>query len=194
MYTYPKKGYPMRIGEIIRELRGNLTQAELAKKSGVNFTTISKIEKGTFTGKIELHQKIAKGLGVNILDLYKELDKPPAPTYEITQIRENPSSDIFYYDKGVVSQILVKGLSGRKMLPENLLIKTGKITHLEQKPVGTDQLIVVLEGTIEIKIDTEILKLQKGQSIYFDASKPHIIRNISKTTVKCLRVSSPATL
>lgn len=186
----------MNIGKAIKKLRENknMTQAELAKLSGINFTTISKIEKSTFGGTIKIHQKIAKGLGVSLPDLYRELDKPLPPAYEINEIKENPVTNIFYYDKGAVSQILVKQLSGRRMLPENLCLEVDKTTHLEEKPEGTDQFILVLEGSIEIKIESGILKLKKGQTIYFDASKPHIIRNVGKNPAKCLRVTSPGAL
>lgn len=63
-----------RIGVMIRELRQNkgLTQQELADLSGMNRTTIGKIESGKFNASIDLISKLIKPLGAE-LDI-KEVD------------------------------------------------------------------------------------------------------------------------
>lgn len=57
------------IGDNIKKLRAklNLTQDDLARKSGVKYTTLSKIEAGVVTKPtVHIMAKIAKALGVNI--------------------------------------------------------------------------------------------------------------------------------
>ena len=183
----------MHIGEIIKKLRGEMTQAELAKRAGLNFTTISIIEGGHRQGTISAHLKIAKALGITLSELYKGFDNPTPPLIEVTS-KKREQVDVFYYNDKAVSQILVKQISKRKMGPEILRLEKGGITHLEKKTVGTEQFIHMLEGKVEIKIGEETLRLKKGESIYFDASLAHQIKNISNKTTSCLRVSSPATL
>ena len=54
------------IGEKIRQSRKNLgfTQQELAKKSGVNKSTISEIENGHFRGSYEIFESLLKSVGL----------------------------------------------------------------------------------------------------------------------------------
>jgi len=183
----------MEISKIIKNLRGEMTQAELAKRAGLNFTTISKLEKGFMTGTIDTHRKIAKGLGISLSELYKGLDEKAPAKYEINTSSKS-KTDTFYYDEKATSQILLEKISRHNMVPELLRLEKNGSTHLEEKPQGTEQFIFVLEGYIELKIDSQAQQLKKGESIYFDASRPHIIRNLTKKTARCLRVTSPAAL
>jgi transcriptional regulator with XRE-family HTH domain len=62
------------IEDNIKKLRAklNLTQDDLARKSGVKYTTLSKIESGVVTKPtVYIMDKIAKALGVSIEDLLK---------------------------------------------------------------------------------------------------------------------------
>lgn len=61
-------------GDNIKKLRAklNLTQDDLARKSDVKYTTLSKIESGVVTKPtVQIIAKIAKALGVAIEDLLK---------------------------------------------------------------------------------------------------------------------------
>ena len=62
------------IGDNIKKLRSklNLTQDDLARKSGVKYTTLSKIESGVVTKPtVHIIAKIAKALNTSIEDLLK---------------------------------------------------------------------------------------------------------------------------
>jgi len=62
------------IGDNIKKLRTrlNLTQDDLARKSGVKYTTLSKIESGVVTKPtVQIIAKIAKALDVFIENLLK---------------------------------------------------------------------------------------------------------------------------
>ncbi|MBI4706926.1 MAG: cupin domain-containing protein [Candidatus Omnitrophica bacterium] len=183
----------MHIGQIIKKLRGSMTQAELAKRSGLNYTTISKIEKGLLTGTIETHRKIASALRISLSLLYKSFDEPE---YLEAQVNTNKkqTSDIFYYNERAISQILLSQATKHNMLPELLKLEKNTSTHIEQKPIGTEQFLFVLGGIVEVIINNKTSRLKKGESIYFDASLPHKLKNTAKSTAKCLRVSSPAAL
>ncbi len=185
----------MKIGKIIKHKRiaAGLTQAALAKKSGLDFTTISKMEKGSLTGTMNSHRKIASALGISLLDLYREMDETSATATQVTKLKAE-KSDTFYYDKKAISQILLSKIATHKMVPEITRLEKGGVTHLEQKPKGAEQFIFVLDGKVEIKAGETNYSLKKGESIYFDASLPHVLKNIGSATARCLRVSSPASL
>ena len=62
------------IGDKIKQLRNKqgLTQDELARKSDIPYTTLTKIESNVITKpSIQTVAKIAKGLGVSIDDLMR---------------------------------------------------------------------------------------------------------------------------
>ena len=62
------------IGDNIKKLRAklNLTQDDLARKSGVKYTTLSKIESGVVTKPtVYIIAKIAKALNTSIEELLK---------------------------------------------------------------------------------------------------------------------------
>ena len=62
------------IGENIKKRRTKLglSQEDFAKKSGVKYTTLTKIESGVIkTPSVLMVEKIAKALGVSIEDLLK---------------------------------------------------------------------------------------------------------------------------
>ena len=62
------------IGNNIKKLRAKLrlTQDDLARKSDVKYTTLSKIESGVVTKPtVQIIAKIAKALGVSVEDLLK---------------------------------------------------------------------------------------------------------------------------
>lgn len=181
----------MKIGKIIKKLRGDMTQNELSKRAGLDFTTISKIEKGSLTGTLTTHQKIAKALGISLSELYHELEEPSLNKWEISSARKR-GADVFYYDDKALSSILVKQLAGHKMVPELLRLEKGGQTHKEERNRGSQQFIYVLEGKIEAVLQDASHPLNKGECIYFDAALPHLIKNISPQTAKCLRVTCPA--
>lgn len=70
--------YLMEIGDIIKSKRldCNLSQNDLAERSGVTQSMISKVEGGTAKNvSIEILRKLAKALNCLVIDLLTENDK-----------------------------------------------------------------------------------------------------------------------
>jgi len=61
------------VGERIRAARENakLTQADVAKKAGINTNYYSVIERGEVNTTLEKLQKISKALGLDVSDITK---------------------------------------------------------------------------------------------------------------------------
>ena len=66
----------MAFGANIRKLRAkkNLTQRELAKRSGLDVTYISGIERGVRNPSLKSLETLAMGLGCSIAETFKDLD------------------------------------------------------------------------------------------------------------------------
>ncbi|GGH48817.1 helix-turn-helix transcriptional regulator [Microbacterium album] len=64
---------PTRVTNTIRELRterGDLTQAELARRIGVTRQTVIAIEQGRYSPSLELAFQIARVFGVGVEDVF----------------------------------------------------------------------------------------------------------------------------
>lgn len=180
----------MDIGRRIRDLRKSkkLTLAELSEKSGVAVATLSRIENGRMTGTLESHISIAKALDLTLPELYSDMEKP------LTIQKKDDYADLFVHDEKASSIILTKDIFSKKMLPVMIRLKKGGQTHKEEASKGTEKFIYILEGKIEINIGETKNTLDKGATLYFDASKPHFIRNAGNREASCISVVTPSTL
>ncbi len=74
-----KKKNPILVsfGNTIRKMRlqKNLTQRELAKRSGLDVTYCSGIERGVRNLSLKSLEKVAMGLGCSIAETFKDLDQ-----------------------------------------------------------------------------------------------------------------------
>ena len=66
----------MKLGLNLRQLRlkKNMTLKELAKVSGVQIATLSRMEHNRMTGHLNSYEKIAKAYGMKLSELFKEIE------------------------------------------------------------------------------------------------------------------------
>lgn len=183
----------MNIGQVIRNLRKSqgLTLAELSEKSSVALATLSRIETGKMTGTLESHMQIAKAFGLTLPQFYSEVDKFKSSQNEP---KEEYRANMFVHNKGASSTILTKDIFKKKMLPVLIELKPGGKTHKEELKIGAEKFLYVLNGKIEVTIGATKEILEKGTTLYFDASQPHYIKNIGKADAICLCIVTPVSL
>src|SRR3989338_2863672 len=72
LYMTVHEEVAMEFGELVRALRRaqRLTLAELARRSGIDQATLSRIETGKMTGTVESHRVIAQAMGLRPAELY----------------------------------------------------------------------------------------------------------------------------
>src|SRR5882757_9175179 len=75
-----KKGHVMFIGSKMLALRKakRMSLTELSQTSGVQLATLSRIENMKMVGTLESHIQIAKALGVDVTELYKDITRESA--------------------------------------------------------------------------------------------------------------------
>lgn len=61
---------PTKVTNNIREVRGEMTQAELARQLGVTRQTVIAIEQGKYSPSLELAFQLARILGVRLDDIF----------------------------------------------------------------------------------------------------------------------------
>ncbi len=183
----------MFIGKRIQNIRKTkkMKLIELSLATGIQLATLSRIENMKMTGTLESHIKIANALGIDITELYRDIEKENAV---IEYQNQQDSADIFSHSDNAISEILTKNILGKKMMPILLRIETGGKTNTEENRPGSEKFIFVIEGTVEITIHDKQYHLTKHNTLYFDASLPHSFINKGKYTAKILTVSTPVTL
>jgi transcriptional regulator with XRE-family HTH domain len=184
----------MNIGKKLRFLRGNMTQAEFARRSGVDKAIISKIESGKMSGTVECHRKLAKVFDLKLSEFYAFLEngKPEPAEFHAG----NSKTDI-YHD---FLEILTTLPLAKKMLPTFMTFKPFEEKFLEETLKEVERFILTLDGEIEIEVEGKVYRLNKdghskqGDSLYSTSAKRHRIKNIGKSTACVLCVSSPPVL
>lgn len=181
----------MEIGKVIKALRkeAGLTLDGLFRKTGIATSTLSRIEKGIRTGSVKTHLKICEALGIKLSGLYAGLEEKT----KIFPMQANrKDAETVNYNGKAYTVSLARDLSKKKMSPELLVITASQTIREPGDNLGTEKFIFCLEGFLEVVVDKEPCRLKKGGTLYFNSSLPHRFKNIGKTAVKCLSVSSTA--
>ena len=184
----------MDVGKKLKLLRGNMTQAELARRSGVDKAIVSKIESGKMPGTVECHKKIAEVFGLKLSELYAYLEnEKPEPA----EFHSGDSKTDFYQD---FLEILTTVPLAKRMLPTFITLQPKEEKFLEETLKKVERFIIIIEGEIEIGIDSKVYSLKKesnseqGDSLYSTSSARHRIKNIGDSVARALCVNSPPVL
>lgn len=184
------------VGARLRALRKaqKVTLVELAASSGVDMATISRIETGQMTGTLESHVRLATALGVKLTDLYSGIEEARVKD-AVTLQPPSQRRDVYVHEAGKSSiTMLTTEILKKKLMPVLISIEPGGSTHQEEARVGTEKFLYVLDGTLEARVGETTHTLKRGSSLYFDASVPHQLKNVSGRAVKCLAVVTPPVL
>ncbi len=183
----------MLIGDKLHEIRKakKITLTELAKKSGVQLATLSRIENKKMTGTLESHMAVAKALGIDVVELYSSVIREQK---QIEISEATAGTEIFTHNEKSSFEILTKNVLSKRMMPTLIRIEEGGVTQQEQEAPGCEKFLFVLEGAVEAVIDTKSFRLAKNNTLYFDASLPHMFKNAGRGTAKLLCVATPVAL
>lgn len=183
----------MFIGTKMHALRKakKMSLTELAEHSGVQLATLSRIENMKMVGTLESHINIAKALGVDVTELYRDIEKTNA-VVEVGEKQKN--TDVFTHSEHSSYEILTKNILQKKMMPVLIRIEPRGKTNTEENQRGTEKFVFVLEGSIEVNINGQRFALNRNNTMYFDGALPHTFTNIGRTIAKILSVATPVSL
>jgi transcriptional regulator with XRE-family HTH domain len=175
------------VGERLRALRRfrRYTLQTVAARSGLSESFLSQVERGRSNASIGSLKRIADALGVSMADLF-EPDGVPGP--RVLRRDERPA--------------LQFGILGRK-----LLLTPSPLHHLEvfagELEVGgstgpepyahgdSEELFLVLSGTVQLEVGGELFELERGDSIDYRSSTPHRAVNTGGELAEVLWIISP---
>ena len=184
------------LGARLRALRKSqkVTLVELAKASGVDAATISRIETGKMTGTLECHVRLATALGVKLTELYAGIEEARRKD-AVTVQSPSRHGEVYVHEAGKSSIAMLTGdILRKKLMPVLITIEPGGSTQKEEAKVGTEKFLYVLEGHLEAKVGDATHLLRRGSTLYLDASIPHSLRNSGSKVVRCVAVSTPPAL
>lgn len=186
------KGVGSRLRVLRREQK--VTLVELAKTSGVDAATISRIETGRMTGTLASHMKLAEALGVKLTNLYAGIEEARVRD-AVTVQPPSGRTDVYVHQAGKHAiTMLTTEILRKKLMPVLITIEPGGTTPREEAKVGTERFLYMLEGELEARVGEATHQLKRGSTLYFDASVPHSLRNAMRRTAKCLSVVTPPVL
>ncbi len=175
------------VGERLRIIRGRrrLTLREVAERAGLSESFLSQVERGRSSASIASLRRIADGLGVGISDLFQPVESQQP---RVLRRDDRPS--------------LAFGILGRKLLltprPLHELevfvgeLDPGGSTGAEQYAHGdSEELFVVLRGTVRLELADELHELEAGDSIDYRSSTPHRISNAGDELAEVMWIISP---
>ena len=168
------------LGNRIHRLRKSqkLTLVEIAKKTGIDQATLSRIENGIMIGTLSSHMKIAEALGTRLPDLYEDvLEKIDEKKEKVVRHK----LETFSHSGGAVAELLTSNILQKKMMPVLLKLKPKGRTETEEYPAIAERFVYVLKGSAKAMIGKEDKSLNSGESLYFNASLPHHFANNAKS-------------
>jgi len=175
------------VGKRLKGLRQKqgLSLVELAKASGVQIATLSRIEHNKMAGTVDTHAKIAYILNVSLAEFYQGIEIKSNP---LKSPQEEEIPDVVIQGDAS-SKLLTKNISSKKMLPTLLTIAAEGKTSIEKSESKAEQFVYVLMGSVTVTVGTKTFRLNEGNAFYFNAHEPHYFRNLwkAKAQLICVR-------
>jgi transcriptional regulator with XRE-family HTH domain len=182
---------PLRLGERVRQIRHarNWTLEEAARRAGLARSTLSKIENAQMSPSFEAVQKLARGLGIDVPQLFL-----PAPSdagagrRSLTRAGEGRVLSTATYEH----EILAPDLTAKRMLPYRATIRARDLSDFDGwvRHAG-EEFLLVLTGTVRLYSEFyEPVELGPGDSAYYDGTMGHCVVSSSPEDAVILWVTS----
>ena len=169
--------------------RAGLTLTELAERSDLAASTISKIETGQLSPGYENIQRLAMGLEVDVAELFMpRIDTVSTGMRGVTR----KGGGVLHQSENYEYEALAADLSKKQFLPLFATIKARSVEEFAALPSHEGQeFVYVISGTLELHSEHYVpLALGPGDSVYFDSRAGHALVSTGKEEAKILWVCS----
>jgi len=167
------------IGPKIRELRQqkSLSLKQLAERSGVSAAAIHKIERNNMVPTITTLMRLAAALNRSVAWFVSEDEHEDRPAVLVRAVDRRP---VFTSKHGLE----LEGISG----PYGRFFIAGAVARMAPgassgaNPMehAGEELLYVLEGSIDVEVAGEPFVLRRGDALHFRTDRPHRWRNPGK--------------
>ena len=185
--SVPEVRAEVDVGERLRELRRfrRATLKTIADRSGLSESFLSQVERGRSSASIASLRKIAEALGVSMADLF-EPDGVPGPKV----LRKGDRPTLAFGVLGKKSLLTPRPLHHLEVFIGELEVEgsTGEQPYVHG---DSEELVVVLSGTVQVELGGELFDLESGDSIDYRSSTPHRVTNTGQELAEVMWIISP---
>lgn len=183
---------PLQLGKRLREIRlaNKLTLEEASRLTGLARSTLSKIENEQISPSFQAVQKLTAGLGIDIPQLFVPLSPGHLANSrrDVTRAGEGQPHPTTTYEH----ELLASNLSCKKMVPFKCRVRARSFADFEDwvRHAG-EEFLLVMEGSIDVYTEFyEPVRLNEGDSMYYDAAMGHCLVSVSKKDALVLWVTA----
>jgi len=175
----------IQIAERLRGLRDalDLTISQAAEKCGISEDDYTRYESGNSDIPLSFICEVAQAFGVETTALISGND-PHSLAYFVTRKGNGATvqrTKVYKY------QSLAQGFRHANAEPFEVTVEPNdKPFHLNSH--SGQEFNFILEGTVQLQIAGNNIVLNEGDSIYFDANKPHGMKALNQKNVRFLAV------
>jgi mannose-6-phosphate isomerase-like protein (cupin superfamily)/DNA-binding XRE family transcriptional regulator len=179
------------VGSRLRRIRKNrrLTLQEASELTGVSASAFSKIERNDLSPTISTMQRIATGLGVELVTLLTEQGAEPV-TFAGRRSVNRAGTGSGHITATCNNTLLCADLKNKRATP--ILTTVTARSPDEYKAWAKSEaeiFVIVLEGTLVVHSRLyEPLELHKGDCVYYDATTEHTWTSVGPTDAVVLWV------
>lgn len=171
----------------VRKQKG-INLQELSDKTDLSVAYLSKYENGKANITISALKRIANALEVTIADLLTETEER-----NILLVKSSERFKLVHHsgpNGNAYEEFITKGKS-YNMTVVVLTLPANDCTEKENATTYTEECLFVLEGRLEVEYADQRIKLECGDSVYYDARVTHRWINDGETEVKFLLMQNP---
>lgn len=166
------------------------TLAQLAEVSDVSITTISRAERGQLALSYEKFSALGRALRMDIGAMFSGAGATAKPFKGPVVTRSGEG--VVYRGLSFSYEFLGTTAAGKQMSPVIGTVHARRIDGAEDfvRHPG-EEFVYVLRGGVDVHFETgEVVRLGKGDSLYFDSSIGHAYVTVSRQLAKVIGVTS----
>jgi len=176
------------VGRRLKSFRdkAGLTLRQLARESGVAFTTIQKIESGAISPTVGILMKISRGLNIKMTALLEERAEPRAVHF----IRKAERIGVSDRRRDIEIQYIAQNLGDPQMF--GFFMSVGPEHGSGPEPLlhGGEEIVIGLQGTITFIVEKEEYSVNAGDCLHFKSTIPHRWMNSGNKAAKFYLICS----
>jgi quercetin dioxygenase-like cupin family protein/ribosome-binding protein aMBF1 (putative translation factor) len=186
----PKEDIQVNVGERVKQVREDrdLTLQDISQRTDLDVAFLEQIENGNVAPPLGIVIKLAKALDLKMgYFISGEEDRP------YTIVRKNDRKVVSRYSSkkgkyyGYGYESLAPHKKDRHMEPFLVSLEPSKADE-ERSAHDGQEFIYVLEGAMEVRLGEEVYVLEPGDSIYYDSTVPHLVKNHGSDVTRILAV------
>ncbi|MFY0676889.1 MAG: XRE family transcriptional regulator [Neptuniibacter sp.] len=183
---------PMQLGKRVKEIRlsKNLTLEEASKLTGLARSTLSKIENEQISPTFSAVNKLVKGLGIDMPQLFTapRTSAGAGGRRDITRGGEGQPYPTPTYEH----ELLATQLSAKKMIPYRTTVRARSFEeYTDWVRHDGEEFLFVLRGSISLCTEFyEPIELFTGDSAYYDCEMGHALVSTSEEDAEVIWVTA----